>query len=59
MPYNDLIPSHMDTRSSFALGLEVSGVGGKTSVSKKPINFLSKGCKGSNSVTLLHAKTIK
>lgn len=48
----------MDTRSSFNLDLEVPRVDGKTSFSKKPKNFFSKGCKGSNSVTLLRTKRI-
>ena len=52
--YNALIPSHTDIRSSCTLGLEVSTVDGKTSVSKRPMHFLRNGCKGSNSVASLH-----
>lgn len=52
--YNALIPSHTDIRSSCTLGLEVSKVDGKTSVSKRPMHFLRNGCKGSNSVASLH-----
>lgn len=49
----------MDIRSNCTLGLEVFKVDGNTSFSKKPMNFLSIGCKGSKSVALLCMKRIK
>lgn len=52
-PYNALIPSHTVTRSSCILGLELSELVGKTSVSRSIMHFLSKGCKGSKSSALL------
>lgn len=54
--YNDLIPSHKDKRSSCTLGLSIWEVDGRTSVSRKVINFLSKGCKGSKSVAILQPR---
>lgn len=54
--YNDLIPSHIDKRSSCTLGLSILEVDGRTSISRKLINFLSKGCKGSKSLAILQPK---
>lgn len=54
--YKDLIPCHMVVRSSCTLGLLLLVVDETTSVSKKPMYLLSKGCKPSNSDASLHTK---
>lgn len=57
--YSALIPSQTVVRSSCTLGLDVSTARGNTSVSKRPMHFLSKGCRGSKSVALLHTSNTK